>query len=200
MAFTDATTGYIPIDVRWALFPPLATPSSWRRALVRHYDALPLPSLPAPQNNGQGVSIQKSTDGGITWNDDETGAPFALLLLDIAAHGSNIAVVGALSLEYSLNSAVTFNTSLGPLGAGQCMRVIGDGQGFAAVGQWGLVKPSNGPAISKDFGITFEAMNIPELTADARYGAFPTADAWFIAAGDWPGEGADGEWLEWQRH
>lgn len=48
--------------------------------------------------NGVGTSIQKSTDGGVTWSDDETSAPFSLLLLDIAANNNNVAVIGALSL------------------------------------------------------------------------------------------------------
>lgn len=48
--------------------------------------------------NGVGTSIQKSTDGGVTWTDDETSAPFSLLLLDIAANNNNVAVIGALSL------------------------------------------------------------------------------------------------------
>jgi len=48
--------------------------------------------------NGVGTSIQKSTDGGVTWSDDETSEPFALLLLDIAANNNNVAVIGALSL------------------------------------------------------------------------------------------------------
>ena len=34
--------------------------------------------LPVLQN-GVGPSIQKTTDAGQTWNDDETAAPFALL-------------------------------------------------------------------------------------------------------------------------
>jgi len=159
-AFVDANTGYVPIA-----------------------------------QNGVGTSIQKSTDGGVTWTDDETAEPFSLLLLDIAARkgsngNDNVAVVGALSLEFSLDGAQTFNSSLGPLGAGQCIRTVGL-SGFAAVGAWGLLNEANGVAYSPDFGITYSATNISVLRADTRYGAFPSATNWYITAGDWPGEGAD---------
>ena len=172
--------------------------------------------MPISQN-GVGTSIQKSTDGGVTWScvrpparplppsslrllppppphlcrDDETAEPFALLLLDIAAHKGvggkdNVAVIGALSLEYSVDGAVTFNSSLGPLGAGQCIRPVGL-NGFAAVGSWGLIKENNGVTVSRDYGFTYgSTYNISVLRADTRYGAFPSDDAWYITAGDWP--------------
>ena len=150
--------------------------------------------LPVAQN-GVGTSIQKSTDGGLTWNDDETAEPFSLLLLDIAAiagvgGNDNVAVVGALSLEYSVDGALTFNSSIAPLGAGQCIRPLG-GNGFAAVGSWGLINENNGAAVSLDKGALYAAVNATSLTSDARYGAFPSLQTWFITAGDWPGEGAD---------
>lgn len=148
--------------------------------------------LPVSQN-GAGTSVQKSTDGGKTWNEVAT-EPFALLLLDVAAFGNSVAVIGALSLQYSINGGLTYNTSLGPLGAGQCIRTIGvEGSeaGYAAVGQWGLINENNGPAVSFDLGITYSAFNVTSMVADARYGAFPDKNTWFLTAGDWPGEGAD---------
>ena len=54
---------------------------------------------------------------------------------------------------------------------------------FAAVGTWGLVNEENGPAISTNKGRTYKAENITSLVTEARYGAFPTPDAWFITAG-----------------
>jgi hypothetical protein len=39
--------------------------------------------------------------------------------------------------------------------------------------------------------VTVGAVNASSLSSDARYGAFPTQDTWFISAGDWAGEGAD---------
>jgi hypothetical protein len=121
-------------------------------------------------------------------------APFSLLLLDIAAHkgaggNDNVAVVGALTFEYSTDGAVTFNSSLAPLGAGQCIRNIADTPGaFAAVGTWGLLTETNGPAVSYDAGAVFTAINITELQTEGRYGAFPTKSTWFITAGDWPSD------------
>jgi hypothetical protein len=53
------------------------------------------------------------------------------------------------------------------------------------------VSESNGVALSVDGGKTYAAENITVIVADSRYGAFPTDTTFFVAAGDWPGEGAD---------
>jgi hypothetical protein len=147
--------------------------------------------------NGVGCDILHSADGGVTWA-GTTAEPFALLLLDIAATNANVVALGALTLEYSLNNASTFNSSLAPFGAGQCIRSVGAPgsapgglNSFAAIGDWGLLSESNGPAISTDSGAAFSADNVTGLSADARYGSFPSAKVWYIAAGDWPGEGSD---------
>ena len=147
--------------------------------------------------NGVGCDILHSADGGVTWAGTQE-EPFALLLLDIAATGQNIVALGALTLEYSLDGASTFNSSGAPFGAGQCIRSVGPpgsapggANAFAAVGDWGLFSESNGPAISDNNGMNFTADNITSLTSDSRYGAFPSATTWYIAAGDWPGEGSD---------
>lgn len=145
--------------------------------------------------NGVGCDILHSSDGGVTW-DGTQSEPFALLLLDIAATGSNVVALGALTLEYSLDRAATFNSSIAPFGAGQCIRPVAasspSGQNsFAAIGDWGLFSESNGPAVSIDSGATFKADNVTSLNADSRYGSFPSATTWYIAAGDWPGEGQD---------
>jgi hypothetical protein len=94
---------------------------------------------------------------------------------------------------FPLSPGVTFNSSLAPIGAGQCIRNIGalSPSGFGAVGQFGLFTEDNGVATSFDAGLTFTGVNISDLVASARYGAFPTANTWFVAAGDWPGEGSD---------
>lgn len=87
-----------------------------------------------------------------------------------------------------------FNASTGAFGAGQCVRPIGvkgAEVGYAAVGDWGLFTQANGPAVSYDDGATFTPLNISDAIADARYGAFPDNTTWYIALGDWPGEGAD---------
>jgi hypothetical protein len=139
--------------------------------------------------NGVGTTILTTGDGGKTWTNNVTSEPTALLLLDIAAHRDvsgkdNVAVIGTLSLEYSRDSAVTFNKSIAPLGVGQCIRNIADTPGaFAAVGTWGLIKGTNGPALSFDGGLTYKAQNIVSLTTEVRYGAFPTSQTWFITAG-----------------
>lgn len=81
------------------------------------------PERDCPTRAGVGPAILKTTDAGKTWVDDETSSPPGLLLLDIAAHsdlsGDNLAVIGALSMLYSTDSAVTFNKSSGAIGAGR---------------------------------------------------------------------------------
>ena len=149
--------------------------------------------------NGVGTQILRSQDGGISWRPSHS-EPFALLLLDITASGKNVAVLGALSLMYSDDLGVNFNESLAPLGAGQCIRNVGQINsplssaaevGFGAVGDFGLFSESNGVALSVDGGKTYKAENITVIVADSRYGAFPTDTVFYVAAGDWPGEGAD---------
>ena len=149
--------------------------------------------------NGVGTQVLRSEDGGVTWRQSHS-EPFALLLLDISANGKNVAVMGALSLMYSEDSGVNFNESLAPLGAGQCIRKVGQINspqhsapevGFGAVGDFGLFSESNGVALSVDGGKTYVAENITVIVADSRYGAFPTDTTFFVAAGDWPGEGQD---------
>ncbi len=143
--------------------------------------------------NGVGTEIVKTTDGGFTWG-PAAPEPFALLLLDIAAFGpTDVAVVGALSMEYSTDGGASFNESASQFGAGQCIRAVGprgSEEGFAAVGQWGLFTEANGIVFSTDGGKAFSVINTT-LTADARYGAFPSDSTWFLTAGDWPGEQDD---------
>jgi hypothetical protein len=155
------------------------------------------PPLPGPltqaDENGVGTTVLRSENGGDTWKPTKE-EPFALLLLDIAANKENVAVVGALSMMYSVNGAVDFNESIAPFGASQCIRKVGPKDapiGFGAVGDWGLFTTDNGVALSLDEGKTFTAENITTIFADSRYGAFPSDTVFYVAAGDWPGEGAD---------
>ena len=148
-----------------------------------------------PENvNGVGSNMYSSADGGITWTQTNED-PVSLLLLDVAAINQNVAAVGALELIYSLDGGASYNSSKGDtFGAAQCIRAIGpkgSEVGFAAVGQYGLLSEKNGPNLSRDKGQTFRAMNVTGMSAEARYGAFPSDTTWYIAAGDWPGEGSD---------
>jgi hypothetical protein len=106
-----------------------------------------------------------------------------------------VAAVGALELIYSLDGGASYNLSKGDIfGAGQCIRSIGPKgaeTGFAAVGQYGLIAQKNGPNLSRSKGEFFFAQNVTGMSAEARYGAFPSDQVFYIAAGDWPGEGSD---------
>ena len=117
-------------------------------------------------------------------------SPFGLLFLDVAAFGRNVVVAGVLQLLYSNDFGATFNESNATVGAGQCVRAVGPAGaevGFAAVGDWGLFTEVNGIVLSLDGGATFTTVS-DNMTADSRYGAFPTATTFFVTGGSWPGE------------
>jgi hypothetical protein len=86
---------------------------------------------------------------------------------------------------------------------GQCVRNIGPKAspiGFALVGNVGSGNTTTGVAVSLDDGRSFEKIDITALNTYARYGAFPSADTWYISAGQWGNEQsydaeADAYWL-----
>jgi hypothetical protein len=57
--------------------------------------------------------------------------------------------------------------------------------GLGVVGTFGLIDPKDGVAVSSDGGVTFTDFDA-QLFTDARYGAFPSATSWYVAAGNWP--------------
>ena len=58
--------------------------------------------------------------------------------------------------------------------------------GFITVGSYGLFTVANGIAVSSDGGASYTPVNISVLQTETRYGSFPTADAWYVSAGQWP--------------
>jgi hypothetical protein len=53
--------------------------------------------------NGVGCEIFHTKNAGKKWEKAQA-EPFALLLLDIASYGSAVNVIGALTIEYSINN------------------------------------------------------------------------------------------------
>jgi len=103
-----------------------------------------------------------------------------------------VVVSGALDEYYSLNGGDDFNVSIGG-GQAQCLRTLmnnGKEVGFVAAGDFGLLSPKSGVAVSTDGGITFSAHSA-DLKTDARYVAAPSPTTFFLTAGTWPGEGND---------
>jgi len=54
-------------------------------------------------------------------------------------------------------------------------------------GQYGKIE---GVGISTDGGALFKTYDA-KLTTEARYGAFPATNTWYVAAGEWPSSGDD---------
>jgi hypothetical protein len=57
--------------------------------------------------------------------------------------------------------------------------------GFVAAGDFGLLSPVSGVAVSTDAGITFTAYSA-NLQTDARYVAAPSTTTMYLSAGNWP--------------
>ena len=70
-------------------------------------------------------------------------------------------------------------------GNSQSIRHVGPngvgGHKFAATGDYPLRK-TNGVALSVNSGISFSVFDA-KLFTEARYGAFPTTDVWYVSAG-----------------
>jgi len=143
-------------------------------------------------NNGQGSFILATTDGGSTWNSVPNNVT-AMLLMGAAATGNSAVVGDMFGLEYSNKpSGYAFKAAKLPGGiTSQDVELI-EGGGYAAAGQ--TLLGGNGVAVSKD-GSSFNFINISALNTQARYGAYPSATTWYIAAGEWPENQWDEEYL-----
>lgn len=148
--------------------------------------------------NGVGAEILKTSDGGASWHRCPREGGF--LMLNAGGIGSDILVSGALGEEYSDNTGGTFNSSSNGIQA-QCVRTDGASNTFWVVGEE-LFGGGNGTfcfacnsslqtdgrsgvSVSTDGGKNLK-MYDAKLFTDARYGSFPTADVWYVSAGEWP--------------
>jgi len=145
----------------------------------------PPPSSPTPFPCSGGSFVFKSVDGGKTWA--TTHDAFEMLYLDITSFGDNVLAASIFGDEFSVDGGNNFNYSANGALQAQCVRNLGPHDtplGFAAVGSVGnLTSEMNGVAISTDAGKTFTSIPLPLLQTDARYGAFPSDQVWYISAG-----------------
>jgi hypothetical protein len=99
-----------------------------------------------------------------------------------------------------LDGGNNFNVSKGGALTSQCVRPINTPSptGYALVGTVGnLLNQTNGIAVSYNQGASFTSYPINILQTDARYGAYPSANTWYISAGAWPsGSGSDNGGLD----
>jgi photosystem II stability/assembly factor-like uncharacterized protein len=137
-----------------------------------------------------GPQVYKSTDGGNTWN-LLPHAGSAMMFLDVAFGSATNGVVAGLGLvgvvpgvEYTKDGKA-FNKSDVIELADECQSVEtikGVKGGFGLTGEFGQL---NGCAISLDGGATLKFIDA-KVNTSTRYGSFPTANTWYLAAGDWP--------------
>lgn len=124
-----------------------------------------------------------TSDGGLTWGDDETSL---IALTDSAATSNNGIVCGGWGIQYTTNFGANWTGSSTGLSASSCTtaRTLGYGTaGFAVVGMLGIAG-NPGCGISTDGGVTWTAYDTTSVSTVAPvYGAFPTPTAWYLSAG-----------------
>jgi len=135
--------------------------------------------------NGVGPTILKTLDGGKNWTQCEAKFGIDLLLLGMAAAGKDVIVTSIFGELYSDNAGQSFQPSVGG-GMSQSARFVGvNGDGGHVFGVAGGNPQGQGVALTKNGGISFKGYNAGLFT-EARYGAFPTDDIWYCAAGEFP--------------
>lgn len=140
--------------------------------------------------NGEGTACLITDDGGKTWTSSGDQEP-GLIWLDVAAYETNVVVSGAVDEYYSLNSGTSFNVSIGG-GQAQSIETMMQGGkeiGYIAAGDFGLIDPKSGVALSTDSGVIFSAESA-DLKTDARYVSYVDGVI-YLTGGSWPGEDDD---------
>lgn len=143
-------------------------------------------------DNGVGPQLVSTTDGGNTWN-QATVAGGDLMILDVDGASDSSVVftgIGILANPTQVTfDGVHFNhTSQKTSGAytSQSVRVGGEEGIYGVTGAFGSV---NGVAVSQDSGATWTVSDVKYPSVPTRYGAFPSANNWIVALGQWPSNG-----------
>ena len=113
----------------------------------------------------------------------EHGIESGLLPLGVAAAPPNVMVAGVFADNISPDNGKTWGKTTGAHVQSQCLKAA-NGLFFAVGGQdFGT---GQGVVVSTDNGKTFEAKYADCAFTEARYGAFPTKDTWYVTLGSWP--------------
>lgn len=137
---------------------------------------------------------QLGTYSATSFNDE------GMVLTDIAAYDSNVQVIGTLDFYFSNDAGNTYKNSSFPYpGAAQNVDTIGNELGsnkllgFGMIGGWikTIFDRLMGIAVSYDGGKDYAVTNLTLLQTYPRFGAYPSANTWFVTAGQFPGEGSD---------
>jgi len=131
------------------------------------------------------TGMKVTTDGGTTWT-TSPATKFSSLLMDGSCSGKNGVVGGMMDTQSSSDRWSTWNVSQGVKFISQSAGTIfgkQDNNFFGLAGN--SIIGQNGVAISMDGGKSFKFNNVSELVTDSRYGAFPSRNVWYLAAGMW---------------
>ncbi|KAJ9449258.1 hypothetical protein DIPPA_20934 [Diplonema papillatum] len=145
----------------------------------------------AGANANSGFGVFKATDPTFSHVDKvPVYAPEPpIFLLSVAAKNAEHAVTGGVEIglggPYYTRNGLWFNNSLS-VGIVVTQAMQSTSFGFAYVGTGNA---GQGPAVSKDGGLTFHGHWLPkDLAPEApvRYGAFPSENVWYVTGGAWP--------------
>jgi len=166
---------------------------SWQ-TLVENFDTIIMAVAFADTDNGlipydddgTGPGVKTSSDGGKTWSHG-TPTKYSSLLMDASMVKKNAVIGGTFDTQYSTDAGTSWSVTTGDKLVGQnCETIPGltDENFFGITGN--DIRGGNGVAITLDGGKTVKFYNISHAQTLTRYGAFPTRDTWYIAAGMWP--------------
>jgi len=149
-------------------------------------------AIAAAGQSGVGAVVDLYAGSGQNWDQDK-GLVQASLLMDgaISADGSTSLLTSIFTILVSTDSSKTYTAVPGLGGALQDAQMFNNGQGMAGVGAIAVLPASgmapgsvNGVVVSQDGAQTWSAIQVMDEKA-CRYGAFPSVDTWYVAAGTW---------------
>ncbi len=131
-------------------------------------------------NNGSGMRITKTVDGGETWTPvpNQTN-PIMVLGVDVSNDPAlDIVTTGMHATSHSADGD-SFTASVGAPFMSQSIRAMGSGRVALA--------SDSGPCLSTNGGRTFKCYQVPFKYGNwGRYVSWPSADVIYITAGNWP--------------
>jgi hypothetical protein len=149
----------------------------------------------AGADSGSGNFIKETTDGGQTFQDLALGSCNPSIMLDVMMGDATTGVTSGLGIGSTPTCVTSDGTSFKPANEKglvvtcQSAELIQGSQGIQgqSFGLTGSFGKTNGVSTSTDGGVTWTNRDISEPTGLlARYGSFPSATTWYVAAGDFP--------------
>jgi photosystem II stability/assembly factor-like uncharacterized protein len=131
--------------------------------------------------SGAGPEVLFTQDGGDSFT-DEKPAPDSLLVLDCAAWSDFDAICSGIDSIQHTTDGHTWEKSIDIGGGQSAERIIGSGKGFAVVSEQAVHASKSGSELFESHKFTgIDTANYP-----GRYGAYPSAQVWYISAGKFP--------------